>query len=67
MELHLSKNMADKRDYESFTIRQTIVISGKTVAKNEALAKSDFHRDILYILRSHGYSARIISNPKSSI
>ena len=51
----------DKKDYQSFNVRQTTVISGKIVAENEDSAKSDFRKDILDILRAHGYSAKIVS------
>ena len=56
--------MDDKKDYQSFQVRQTTVISGKIVAKDEDMAESDFHKDILDILRTHGYSAKIVSNLK---
>ena len=56
--------MDDEKDCQSFQVRQTIVISGKIFAKNEAAAESDFHDDILDIIRKHGYSAKIVPNLK---
>jgi hypothetical protein len=43
-----------------------MIVSGKIVAKNEDIAESDFHKEILGILKSNGYSARIVSKRKAN-
>ena len=54
--------MDSKNSNKSFEIRKTTVISGKIFARNEDKAHSDFHKDVLHILKSHGYSAKIVSD-----
>jgi hypothetical protein len=53
----------DQKDYRSFNVRHTTLISGKVFARNQDMAESDFRKDILEILRTSGYSAEIIYNP----
>ncbi len=54
--------MSDIKNTKSFEIQKTTVISGKIFARNEDKAESDFHNDIVGILKSHGYTAKIVSN-----
>jgi len=58
--------MNSKKDYQFFKVRRKTLITGKIVAKNEDIAESDFHKDIVNILKSHGYTVKIVSEPKIS-
>jgi hypothetical protein len=53
-----------KKSYRFFQVRLTTVITGKIAGKNENTAESEFRKDLLDILKSNGYSVKIVSNLK---